>query len=68
MSVYLSRDFHNIYWPSIVTCESCGETGRPLHKRTFPPDPDTVYCRFCGKEVPLITESEPIQAEEVVCV
>lgn len=47
--------YNSSYWPDVVKCEHCGHTSRPVHKHTFPHDPDTVYCPLCGEEVPLIT-------------
>ena len=54
--------YNSVYWPAVVMCENCGHTARPVHKHTFPPDPDTVYCPFCGEIVPLTTETEPTYA------
>jgi predicted amidophosphoribosyltransferase len=48
------RYYNNVFWPKATICPSCGKSARPIHKRMFPPDPERVFCRFCGEEVKLV--------------
>lgn len=49
------RYYNNVFWPKVTICPSCGKSARPIHRRMFPPDPERVFCRFCGEEVKLVT-------------